>query len=89
MNIICELDLVLVLITHLSERHRKAERFRRKCLEVLYYEMVSLEVFDLSLKSRSSRQDNANRGPVVALWSDGLDGQLRIDHPRGDEDPLL
>ncbi|GAA1483765.1 hypothetical protein [Brachybacterium fresconis] len=78
-----------VIVTHLSERQRKTERFRRKCLEVLYYELAGAEVLEVTLESRSSVQDSKDRAHIVALQNQGLDRGVRIQHLRGGDEPLL
>lgn len=83
------LEPMSVVITHLSERRRKNERFRRKCLGELYTEMITMEVHDLMLESRSARQDSNDVAHLVALQGGGLDRQLRICHSRGGDEPLL
>ena len=72
-----------------SERLKKNERCRRKCLEALYHDMVDMEVFDLLLEDRSPSQNKKDLGHLVALRSRGLDRRLRIDHQRGGDEPLL
>ncbi len=86
---IATLAPMTVVVTHLSERLRKTERCRRKCLEALYHDMVGMEVFDVLLEDRSVSQNKKDRGHLVALRSQGLDTRLRIDHQRGGDEPLL
>lgn len=42
-----------VVIAHLSGRSRKTERYRRKCLELLYHELGEAGVLDITLERRS------------------------------------
>lgn len=86
---VAALEPMSVVITHLSARQAKTERFRRKCLEDLYHEMVSMEIFDLTLETRSRAQDSKDRAHIVALQSQGLDKRLRLGHSRGGDEPLL
>ncbi|MCJ1708861.1 hypothetical protein [Microbacterium sp. VKM Ac-2923] len=86
---ISELGPVTVVVTHLSERVKKNERCRRKCLEALYHDMVNMEVFDLVLEDRSASQNKQDLGHLVALRTQGLDKRLRVDHQRGGDEPLL
>ena len=86
---ICALGSVNIVITHLDEPRRKTERFRRKCLEELYHEMVSMEIFDLTLEARTGPQDRNDVAHLVALRSQGIDPRMRIDHCRGGDEPLL
>lgn len=85
----CELEPVNVVVTHLSARQRKTERFRRKCLESLYYELAPMRVFDLTLESRSPDQDARDRAHIVALQGQGLHAAIRVVHRRGGDEPLL
>lgn len=78
-----------VVVAHLDARARKTERYRRKCLETLYHELVTMEVFDLTLESRSSAQDKQDAAHIVALQGSGLDRRVRIAHARGGDEPLL
>ncbi|MBM3714195.1 MAG: hypothetical protein FJW64_00405 [Actinobacteria bacterium] len=86
---ISELAPMTVVVTHLSERVKKNERCRRKCLEALYYDMVEMEVFDLLLEDRSPSQNSRDREHIVSLQGQGLDRRVRIAHQRGGEEPLL
>lgn len=78
-----------VVISHVSARQRKTERFRRKCLETLYYEFAGMEVHDVLLESRSTKQDKDDRAHIVALQGQGLERRIHIDHRRGGDEPLL
>lgn len=87
---IAALEPMNVVVTHLSEAQRKEERFRRKCLELLYFELVGTEVFDLTLECRTRAQDKNDRAHIVALQgSHGLDRRMRIAHVRGEAEPML
>lgn len=78
-----------VVISLVSARQHRTERFRRKCLEGLYYEFASMEVHDVLLESRSAKQDKDDRAHIVALQGQGLDRSIRIQHRRGGDEPLL
>lgn len=78
-----------VVVSHLSKRNRKTERFRRKCLEALYYELAQMEVYDVTFESRSKAQDGYDRAHIVALQGQGLERRIRIQHLRGGDEPLL
>lgn len=78
-----------VVISHVSARQRRTERFRRKCLEALYYEFAAMEVHDVLLESRSVKQDKDDRAHIVALQGQGLYRGIRIQHRRGGDEPLL
>lgn len=84
-----ELAPMTVVVTHLSERVKKNERCRRKCLETLYHDMVDMEVFNLLLEDRSASQNKKDRAHLVALQGQGLDKRVRIAHQRGGDEPLL
>lgn len=84
-----ELQPMSVIVTHLSERRKKNERYRRLCLAELYNEMAAMEVHDLLLESRSTNQDKGDKAHIVSLQNAGLDRRLRITHERGGEEPLL
>lgn len=86
---ISQLAPITVVVTHVSERLRKNERCRRKCLEVLYHDMAEMQVFDLLLERRSDSQDKRDREHIVALQGQGLDRRVRIAHRRGGDEPLL
>ncbi len=86
---LCELEPMTVVVTHLSERQRKTERFRRKCLETLYQELLDMKVHDLTLESRSRNQDTKDVAHIVALQGQGLGRDIRISHLRGGDEPLL
>lgn len=86
---IAALGTMHVVVAHLSGRNRKTERFRRKCLETLYFELSGAEVLDITLERRSDVQDKADRAHIVALQNQGWDRRIRISHCRGGDDPLL
>lgn len=86
---IAELGPMNVVLRHLDARRRKVERYRRKCLESLYHELVMMEVFDLTLECRTEAQDRSDRAHIVALQGQGLDRRVRIQHRRGGDEPLL
>lgn len=50
---IAELAPMTVVVTQMSEAARRTERCRRKCLEVLYHELVAMHVHDAVLEQRS------------------------------------
>lgn len=77
------------VVTHVSERSNKTERFRRKCMERLYFELGAADVWDLTLESRTPPQDKGDRRHIVALQGQGYDRRIRISHARGGDEPLL
>lgn len=86
---IVELGPMNIVVSHRDLRRRRVERYRRKCLEMLYHELIGLEVFDLTLECRSTAQDRDDRAHIVGLQAQGLDRRLRIAHRRGGDEPLL
>lgn len=86
---ISSLGSMYALVTHTGARSRKTERYRRKCLETLYFELETAGVRDVTLERRSDGQDKQDRAHVVALQGQGLYPGLRISHRRGGDDPLL
>lgn len=44
-----------IVISHLDARRTRAERYRRKCLETLYHELIQMEVFGQAGKRVSER----------------------------------
>lgn len=78
------------VITHLSHRQRKTERFRRKCLETIYYELAGMGVRDVTCEARTPSQNKDDLAHIVALRSQKVvSADFRINHCRGGEDPLL
>lgn len=86
---VAELDAVDIVISHLGERRRATERYRRKCLEAIYYELTAIGVSDATLESRSIDQDKRDRAHLVNLRSAGLARELATQHRRGGDEPLL
>lgn len=86
---IVELGPINVVISHLDARRRKVERYRRKCLERTYHELIDMQVYDLTLECRTDNQDRDDLAHIVALRGQGMDRQLRISHRRGGDEPLL
>lgn len=86
---LAQLSPMSVVVSHASQPQRTTERFRRKCLERLYYEMASMEVDDLTLEGRTPAQNKKDFAHVVALQNQGLPRALRIGHRRGGDEPLL
>lgn len=78
-----------VVVRHLSERKNKTERFRRKCMEALYYELAQMKVYNVTFESRSKVQDTKDVAHIVALQGQGLEKRIRIRHLRGGDEPLL
>jgi len=88
-KLLCELDAMNVVIAHRSARQKKTERFRRKCLGDFYSEMAAMNVQDVTLESRSPKQDKLDRAHIVGLQNSGLTRDVRIAHLRGGDEPLL
>ena len=83
------IDSMQAIITHRSSPSRKTERFRRKCLEQMYYELSDMQIQDVTLESRQEAQNKKDREHIVALQGQGQCADLRIKHVRGGDDPLL
>ena len=77
------------VITHRSQISKKTERFRRKCLEELYYELVNMEVYSVYLESRQSKQNEKDIAHIVALQDQNQASNIIITHKKGSEEPLL
>lgn len=86
---ISRLDTFQVIITNHSERSRKTERYRRKCLEALYFELSSMKITDLTLESRQESQNRKDMEHIVALQAKGQCRGITVTHVRGGDDPLL
>lgn len=86
---IASVDSMQMIITHRSAPSRKTERFRRKCLEQMYYELSDMQIQDVTLESRQKVQNKKDKEHIVALQGQGQCTGLRIQHVRGGDDPLL
>lgn len=86
---IADLGPMNVVVAHLDAKLKRTERYRRKCLEALYYELIAMRVFDAVLESRGPKQDQKDRSHIVALQGQVLDKRLRVTHQRGGDEPLL
>lgn len=86
---VCALDSMQAIITHRSEPSRKTERYRRKCLEQLYFELSEMGVQNITLESRQVAQNRRDVAHIVALQGQGQHPELRLRHKRGGDDPLL
>lgn len=83
------IESMQAIITHRSSPSRKTERFRRKCLEQMYYELSDMQIQNVTLESRQEAQNKKDREHIVALQGQGQCTDLRIKHVRGGDDPLL
>lgn len=86
---IVDLGPMSAVVAHLYADRRKNERYRRKCLETLYHELIAMQVYDLTLESRDRKQDGRDVAHLVALRTTGLYPSLHVDHMRGGDEPLL
>ena len=73
---IAGLESMHVVVAHLSGRSRKTERYRGKCLELLYYE--------LGEAGRSSRG-----GELEFLWQQQLSRRAPRQHSDREADPRI
>lgn len=87
---VAELEPMSAIVTHASQPQRKTERFRRKCLETIYYELSNMGVHDVVCESRMANQDKADVAHLLKLRNQKiLLPEFDITHCRGGDDPLL
>lgn len=87
---IAEIEPMSAVVTHTSQPQRKTERFRRKCLETIYYELSSMGIRQVTCESRMASQDKADVAHLLKLRSQKILGpEFDIAHRRGGDDPLL
>lgn len=86
---VADVEAMQVLITHRSAPNRKTERYRRKCLERLYFELEDMGVSALTLESRQMAQNRMDIAHIVSLRNRGIATGLEVSHVRGADDPLL
>lgn len=83
------IDSMQAVITHRSEISKKTERYRRKCLENMYFELSNMGVQQVVLESRQVAQNKKDIEHIVALQGRGEASKIRIVHIRGGDEPLL
>lgn len=77
------------IVSHYGGASGQEERFRRKRLEQIYFELEAMGVCRVVLESRTTKQDAEDQAHIVALQQKGVVPNIRIEHkPSGDE-PLL
>lgn len=87
---VSELSPMSAVVTHLSQRQNKTERFRRKCLETMYYQLANMGVLQVTCESRTESQNKKDLAHIVALRGQKVvSTDFLISHCRGGEDPLL
>ncbi len=87
---VSELAPMTAVVTHMSQRHNKTERFRRKCLETIYFELASMGIQEVVCEARTSAQNQKDIAHIVALKGQKVvDRDFTINHCRGGDDPLL
>lgn len=87
---VSELAPLTAVVTHLSKRQNKTERFRRKCLETIYYELASMGVKEVICEARMPSQDKKDLAHLVGLRNQkSVAHDFTIQHCRGGDDPLL
>lgn len=70
-------------------RPGKEERCRRKCMERLLPFLESSGISALCLESRSQRENDRDISLVRGMRQQGRLVGLRVEHLKGDQDPLL
>jgi hypothetical protein len=88
-DFISRLNLVCLVVTHSDDRRRNDERYRRKCFEHLYHELVTHDVSTLAIEARSKAQNLLDIEHIVGLRGRGLYSNLYLTHIAGKEEPLL
>lgn len=83
------IDSMQAVITHRSALSKKTERYRRKCLEQMYFELSSMGIRNVTLESRQEAQNSKDIEHIVALQGQGQGAGIRLQHVRGGDDPLL
>lgn len=87
---VSELTPMSAVVTHMSERKNKTERFRRKCLETIYYELAAMGIQEVVCEARTPAQNTKDVAHIVALRGQKVvDRDFTISHCRGGDDPLL
>ena len=88
-DFISTLNLDCLVVTHADERRRNDERYRRKCFEQLYHELVTHDVSTVTIEARSKAQNLLDIEHIVGLRGRGLYSNLYLTHLAGKEEPLL
>ncbi|MDR2703398.1 MAG: hypothetical protein LBB58_03550 [Cellulomonadaceae bacterium] len=89
-NAIVNSGIVGVAIVRLSDADERAERRRRKCFRWLTVALREKHCYQLTLESRSPKQDFYDFQMLSAMRSSAeIDSRFRLDHVRGKDDPLL
>ncbi|MDR8408527.1 hypothetical protein MTP10_07230 [Nonomuraea sp. 3-1Str] len=91
---ICELleglGVLFVIVLHEGDPGASAERRRRKCLDLLLWELSRAGVTELILESREASQNRKDRSLVDALLARRqLPVRTRVHHLAGAAEPLL
>lgn len=86
---LARIESIQAIITHRSELNRKTERYRRKCLEQIYFELSDMDIHNVILESRDEAQNEKDIAHIVALQGRGQSTGIRLRHVRGGDDPLL
>jgi len=83
------IDSMQAIITHRSDVTKKTERYRRKCLEQIYFELSEMHIYNVTLESRQKAQNQKDVAHIVALQGQGQIPSVQLSHVRGGDDPLL
>lgn len=88
-DVVASVESMQAIITHRSEFNKKTERYRRKCLEQMYFELSVMPVDHVILESRDASQNKRDIEHIVALQGQNQCKGLRVQHQRGGDEPLL
>lgn len=84
-----EIGNMNAIVSHYGDESGQEERFRRKCLEQIYFELEEMGICRVVMEGRSKKQDAQDRAHIVALQQKGVVPSIRIEHERGGDEPLL
>jgi hypothetical protein len=80
---------VSILIVRYDGEPARSERRRRRCLERLVHELERRSVPVVVLESRGPARDRDDRMMFQALRDRGVGAEVRFEHVRPSEEPLL
>lgn len=84
------LDLMHIVVVRETTIQEKPERSRRSCIQMLLYELASMDVEHAVFESRGSADDARDLKMLGALRSQRVvPTRFRVDHMPGPAEPLL